>query len=102
MDTLRYEVTPMPTRKPRVNITFEDDAFENLKFLSQSLDMPMSRIVKELVEPMLKETQSVLSIVQSINSDKKRLSDLEKQVDSSFKNFAGEYQSLLKQMKIED
>lgn len=90
----------MPSRKPRVNLTLEPEAMQNLELLSKAMGRPMATIVKEMIEPMLEQTNHLLEITKGIEKDKAKLKQLEDSIDKGIEDLNSEAKALVMQMRI--
>lgn len=66
----------MPTQKRRVNVTLEDDAYDELHRLAELSGQSMGSIVRELVDqarPVLQRMSEAMEAYRAADADKQRM-----------------------------
>ncbi|MDP3267403.1 MAG: hypothetical protein Q8M39_11310 [Sulfuricurvum sp.] len=83
----------MATQKPRIIITFENHEYELLKRFAKLSGSPMSKVIRELVEPALEPLERLCVMMEGINISTK---EVHEGMSSSFKQVAQDMEPFLK------
>jgi len=84
----------MATEKPRVIITFENHEYELLKRFSKLSGTPMSKVIRELVEPAFEPLERLAVMMEGINSQTR---EVHEGMRDSFHQVANDMEPILKQ-----
>jgi hypothetical protein len=83
----------MATQKPRIIISFENHEYELLKRFSKLSGSPMSKVIRELVEPALEPLGRLCVMMEGINISTKEVHD---GMRDSFHQVANDMEPVLK------